>query len=378
MENCTTFHVGVDEHMDSLVVAVASSRESWCRPAIKLPNSVAKVGGFLSKLGGEGEVKVVYEAGPGGFILQRELRKRGFDCVVAAPSLIPKIAGQRRKTDKLDATHLALSYRAGQLTFCKVPTFEQESVRTLVRCREDMGQDMRRTRVRILSLLRRQGLRCKARNWTLAHRSWLKSLRLEGELGEALCEYLAKLDYEETRLKSLDQRIAEISTGPIYAKAVGYLRCLKGIDTLSAMVLLTEIGDFSRFASARQLMAFLGLVPCEHSSGESRRLGHITKTGNGRCRRILTEAAHSARHKPHASYVVSKRRIGQPAQVVAISKKADKRLNSRFWHLVLRKNTKIAVTAVAREMCGFIWAIMRFEDLTDIQIDQLSLDQTVV
>jgi len=379
MENCNTFYVGIDEHKDSLVTATASSNEPWCRPAIKLPNNIAKIVALLKKLSKEGDVNVVYEAGPGGFVLQRELAKKGFNCQVAAPSLIPKIPGKHRKTDKLDATYLALSYRAGQLTFCKVPTAEQESTRTLLRCREDMSEDMRRTRLRILSFLRRQGLRCPAKNWTIVHRRWLKATEFKGELGEALSEYLAKLDYEESRLKSLDKRITEIAATPMYAQAVGYLRCLKGINTLSAMVLLTEIGDFSRFASARQFMAFLGLVPSEHSSGDSRRLGHITKSGNGRCRRILIEAAHSARHKPHAGYAVSRRRQGQPAEVVAIAKKAEKRLNSRFWYLSLRKNTKIAVTAVAREMSGFIWAIMRHKYLADTKIDSiLSLDQRVV
>lgn len=358
MNNSTTLYVGIDEHKDSLVVAVASSKEPWCRPAVKMPNTITKLTRLLGTLELEGQARVVYEAGPGGFALQRTLEQKGFDCEVAAPSLIPRAAGQRRKNDRRDAENLALLYRGSQLSFCRVPTNSQESVRSLVRCREDMSEDVRRTRMRILSLVRRQGVKCTAKNWTIVHRNWLRTLDLGGELNEVLTEYLAKLDYEEARLAALNRRIAEIASEPTYGMAVGHLRSLKGIDTLSAMVLLTEIGDFGRFSSPRQLMAFLGLVPTERSSGRTQRLGHITKTGNGRCRRILVEAAHSARHRPGSSSVVSGRRIGQPAEIVAIAKKADVRLNSRYWHLAFRKNTKIAVTAVAREMCGFIWAIM--------------------
>lgn len=356
MGNSITFHVGVDEHKDSLVAAVVSSKELGCRPAVRFtPSKLLKL---LTELSKQGEVRVVYEAGPGGFALQRRLESKGFDCRVAAPSLIPKISGKRQKTDKIDAVHLALSYRAGQLTFCRVPTADQEKTRALVRCREDISEDVRRTRLRILSFVRTLGLSTRAKNWTIAHRGWLKALDLEGELREVLAEYLAKLDYEESRLKSLDQRINEIAKGPIYAKAVSHLCCLKGISTLSAMVLLTEIGDFNRFSSPRQLMAFFGLVPAEHSSGQTRRLGHITKTGNGRCRRILVEAAYHARHKPAPSSPVSRRRIGQPPGIVAIATKAATRLNKRYWHLAEKKTVKVAAVAIARELSGFIWAIM--------------------
>ena len=358
MSNFITFYIGVDEHKDSLVTAVASSNEPGCRPAVRLTQS--KLVKMLTVLSKEGEVCVVYEAGPGRFALQRHLESKGFDCRVAAPSLIPRIVGKRQKTDKIDAAHLALSYRAEQLTFCRVPSAAQERTRALVRCREDISEDMRRTRLRILSFVRTMGLATQARNWTIAHRDWLKALDLKSELAEVLSEYLAKLDYEESRLKSLDQRIAEIAQGPVYAEAVSHLCCLKGINTLSAMVLLTEIGDFNRFSSPRQLMAFLGLVPTEHSSGQTRRLGHITKTGNTRCRRILVEAAYSARHKPVPSYPVRKRRIGQPPSVVAIATKAATRLNARYWHLAQKKNTKVAAVAIARELSGFVWAIMAY------------------
>lgn len=162
MKNCSTLYVGIDEHKESLAVAVASSNEPWCRPAIVMPNNVARIAKFLTEQKVQGEVKVVYEAGPGGFVLQRELEKKGFDCRIAAPSLIPRMPGQRKKTDRIDATNLALSYRAGQLTFCTVPTDDQEAARSLVRCRQDISEDCRRTKARILSLLRRNGYKCQA------------------------------------------------------------------------------------------------------------------------------------------------------------------------------------------------------------------------
>jgi transposase len=287
---------------------------------------------------------------------------------VVAPSLIPQRPGERRKNDRRDATDLVRLYRAGELVTIRVPTAAEERVRDLVRCRETFQREILKSRHYVLKFLARRGLVYReGKNWTGRHFTWLRSLLggedLEAEDRVVYAEYLSLLDYKLQRREELDRRIEEIALEPAWREAVGRLRAFKGIDTHAAMVLVTEIGDYRRFERPGQLMAYLGLVPSEHSSGERQRLGAITKTGNSRCRHVLVQSAWSYRHPPRLGAPLRRRQEGQPPDVVTHSWKAQHRLHKRFRQLEYRKNSRIAAVAVARELVGFVWAVMQdFEE----------------
>ena len=251
--------------------------------------------------------------------------------------------------------------RAGLLTEVRPPSEEEESVRDLCRCREDIKEDLQRSRQRLGKFLLRRGLRYGVgRAWTQRHRQWLWSIKLEHRAAQATIEeYLLGVEQFETRLRELDKTIGEMAESEPYREQVGWLRCFRGIDTLTAMILLAELHDFRRFTSARQLMSYLGLVPGERSSADSVRRGRITKTGNSHVRRILVEAAWHYRHKPTTGKSLRDRREGQPPEVIAIAERATRRLHRRYWRLVsLTKPPQKAITAVAREFVGFIWAAL--------------------
>ncbi len=308
-----------------------------------------------------GDLQFCYEAGPCGYALQRWIREQDAVCIVVAPSLIPRKPGDRIKTDRRDARKLAELLRAGLLTEVHPPTPEDEAVRDLCRAREDAHEDLVRCRHRLSKMLLRRGWRWNGtqKAWSRGHRLWLRSLKLEHHADQVVLEeYLLAIDQVEQRLLALEQRVAEASQLPAYAEAVAALRCFRGIDTTTAMSLVAELHDFLRFDSPRGLMAFLGLVPSEHSSGDRDRRGAITKAGNRHARRLLIEAARHYRHRPNPSGL-SKRRHGQPKDVVAVADKAMLRLYRRF-HRMSEKGKptpKIAV-AVARELVGFIWAAL--------------------
>jgi transposase len=309
-----------------------------------------------------GEVRFCYEAGPCGYALQRWIREAGVECVVVAPSLIPRKTGDRIKTDRRDARKLAELYRAGMLTEVHPPTEEDEAVRDLCRAREDARQDLVRSRHRLSKLLLRRGCQWLEgkRAWSKGHRLWIRSLRFEHPEDQlVLDDYLLTIEQVEARLAALDQQIERVSQQERYAQVVGALRSFRGIDTLTAMTVVAELHDFMRFDSARGLMAFLGLIPSEHSSGSKRSRGPITKAGNGHVRRLMIEAAWHYRHRPSV-VILKKRRAGQPPQVVALADKAMRRLNRRFNRLLERgmPRQKVAV-AIARELTGFVWAAMR-------------------
>lgn len=307
------------------------------------------------------EVVFVYEAGPCGYALQRQIEGLGSRCVVVAPSLVPIKPGERIKTNRRDARKLAMLYRAGTLTEVHAPSPAQESVRDLVRTREDAIEDRQRCRHRLLKLLLRRGLVYRAgRAWTQGHWQWLRKVSFEHPADQTvLLDYTLALEQVEARIEVLNQHIREWADREPYKESVGYLRCFRGIDTLTAMTVLVELHSIERFRSPRELMSYLGLVPSESSTGEKHRRGSITKAGNAHVRRVLSESCHTYRHRPTTRGVLAKRRQGQPAWVVAIADKAQQRLYKRFWHLHSKNKPygKIII-ALERELVGFLWAVL--------------------
>lgn len=355
-------HVGLDVHATSHDVAVAESGCEEVRYYGQIPGTPEAVDKLLRKLGGEGvELRVCYEAGPTGYGLARHLLARGISCRVVAPGLIPRKAGERVKTNRLDAQRLARLSRAEELTFVHVPDPGDEAIRDLVRARTAAVEDLRRQRQRLLGLFLRQGRRYpgKGRNWTRAHMAFMASMEWEREEHHFLCqEMLQAIDTEQARVDRFTAALERRLAGWRWAKVVAALRCLRGFDTVSAMTMVAEVGDFSRFESPEKLSAYLGLVPGEESTGSRRIQGAITKTGNDACRRTLVEAAHHYRCAPAVGAQLRGRQEGQPEVVVAHAWQAQVRLCGRFAHLKSQhKKTVVVVTAVARELAGFVWAV---------------------
>jgi transposase len=360
MEKVTT-HVGLDVHAERIVIAslVGQARE----PVVSdIPNDAKVIRRTFRRLAeGAYELRCCYEAGPCGFEVHRLLASMGISCEVVAPSLIPVRAGDRVKTDRRDASKLARLYRAGELTTITVPSVEQEAVRDLVRARDDVRKDLTAARHRLGKFLIRHGrIFHGGKNWTQRFWVWLRAQHFERESERLTFEhYVNEVEHHAERRTYLDRELEGIARKEPYAKSVTKLSCLRGISTLSALALLAEIGDFRRFESPRQLMAFVGLVPREYSSGGKEKRGGITKTGNGHVRRLLVEAAWSYRHRPAYGPRIKEALRGQPARVAEYAKKAQVRLHRRFTRLVGRgKKSQLAVTAVARELCGFTWGLM--------------------
>jgi transposase len=354
--------VGLDVHQDSITAAIL--RGAVMQPeVVRLSGDLMKVRKLFRRLSSEGPVRSCYEASGAGFVLHRVLREDGFHCEVIAPSLIPKKPGDRRKTDRIDAVNLALLYRGGHLTPVHVPSSEQVELRQLLRLRGRYQQQAKSTKLRVTSILRTHGIRFTdgASLWTKKHRTWLQQMRtsLTGPLGIVIAAELEHHEYLEMQRNSFDAEIERVAQSPTYRPFVEALCCFRGIKTLTAMTILCEVGDIRRFDSPRRLAAYLGLVPSERSSGDVQRRGPITKAGNTHVRRLLVEAAWNNRHRAPSDLVLNRRRQGQPPEVVAIAVKAQHRLSKRFHHLLQRKHVNVAVTAVAREMCGFIWAALR-------------------
>jgi transposase len=353
--------VGLDVHKDSITAAVLEG-DAFEAEVMRLPADLLKVRRFFRRLGQRGRVQACYEASGAGYVLQRSLEKVGIFCEVVAPSLIPKKPGDRRKTDRTDAVMLARLYRSGHLTPVRVPDEDQEAVRRLVRLRFSYQEQTKDTKRRIHTICLAQGwvYRETKTLWTLQHRTWLNQLQqdLTGPLATVLRTELQHLEYLETQRDSLDAEIDRYARRAPYRESVLALCCLRGVKTLTAMILLTEIGDIRRFRSPRALMAWVGLVPRERSSGARERRGRITKTGNAHVRRILIETGWQQRHRSRANTRLTTRRQGMPAEIVAIAVKAQHRLSNRFRRLERRKDNRIVVAAVARELCGFVWALM--------------------
>lgn len=302
--------------------------------------------------------KVCYEAGPTGFGLARHLQAAGIHCDVIAPGLVPWRSSDRIKTDKRDARKLAVMYQGGMLEPIWIPSAEQEAVRDLIRVREDARHDRMRARHRIGKFLLRHDRRMPGKGWTLERRRWLGQQQFVHRAQQvAFDDYLLTCDLTDRRIQTLEAEIDQWAQHDDFRELVGWLRCFRGIDTLSAVGLVAEIGDFTRFKTAPQFMSYLGLVPSESSSGDQRRQGSITKTGNSHARRLLIEAAHNQRRRPTASGMIARRRHGQPADVVARAQHAQVRLYKRWQRMASRgKHSNKIAASVARELAGFIWA----------------------
>jgi transposase len=357
-----TTYVGIDAHKKDLFVAMLSGQQT--KPVTwQLANEPHAVRRLVRKLEREapGPVHVFYEAGPCGYALQRRLTTRRVSCDVVAPALIPRKPGERVKTNRRDARKLVELGRAGLLTAVRPPTPDEEAVRDLCRARDDAREDLQRCRHRLGKLLLRRGLHYHGRNWTRGHREWLMRLDWTHAAERAVVDdYLSAIDHTEARLLELDARMTEIADRDPYREPVGWLRCFRGIDTLSAMLILAELHDFRRFSSPRALMAYLGLVPGENSSGEKHRRGCITRTGNALVRRVLVETAWHYQHRPAIGVALARRRKGQPSRVIAIADKAQQRLCRRFRKLAAdHKPLPKIVVAIARELAGFLWAALQ-------------------
>jgi transposase len=353
--------VGLDVHAAKIVAAVLDGETGelqWFR----MGGESASAAGFCAGL--PGPVRAAYEAGPTGYGLARELMRRGVQCVVAAPSKIPRASGDRVKTDRRDAEHLVRLLLAGELHPVRVPGHEEEALRDLVRAREAVRVDLMRCRHRLSKLLLRRGIRFDdGRAWTERHRRWLATIALEWPAAQiALQDAIGAVDALEHRRCQLEREIIALLPASPWAIQVGRLRCLRGIDTLTAVGLCAEIGDFARFAKATQLMHYLGLTPSEDTTGESRRLGQITKTGSGHARRLLVEAAWHYRSRPTIGRALSDRQDSQPPEAIAIAWTAQRRLHRVWTRLEQRaKRRTIIAVAAARELAGFCWAITQIE-----------------
>lgn len=350
---------GLDVHARS-VLAVTLEAESGELRSARLPGETVKVVEFLAKL--PGPTRVAYEAGPTGYGLARALHTAGIGCVVAAPGKIERPAQDRIKTDQRDAERVLRLLMIDALHAVRVPTVEEEALRDLVRAREDLRGDLMRARQRLSKLLLRHGIVYEdtSSTWTQRHRAWLRAQDLGGGGAQAtLLDYLGAIDTLECRRGQLERTITELVPCSPYAQTVARLRCLRGIDTLSAIGLAAEIGDFTRFDRPGKLMSYIGLVPSENSSGETRRQGKITKTGSKHARRLLVEAAWHYRKTPARGLTLQRRQDGQPATIIAISWQAQRRLH-HLWHRLADERGKrrtIVAVAVARELAGFCWAL---------------------
>jgi transposase len=354
--------VGLDVHAVTIAAAVAEP-EGEVRSLGTIPNDPRAIRRLLTKLGAADQLRVCYEAGPTGYVLYWQLTQLGIHCDVVAPTLIPVKPGDRVKTDRRDAVKLARSYRSGDLTPVWVPDAAHEALRDLVRAREAAKRDQLRARHRLGKFLLRQGRRppTKMTAWGTKHRAWLTSVRFAQPAQDAtLLDYVAEVDHAHDRIGRLDRALdSAAQAAPAAMQAViAALQALRGVAKLTAVTLVAELGALSRFARPRQLMGYSGAVPREYSSGPKTRRGAITKTGNAHVRRIVIEAAWAYQHRPSLGTALRTRQAGLSAEVKAIAWKAQHRLHARYRQLLAKGKPKPqVVTAVGRELLGFIWAI---------------------
>lgn len=364
----TTKFVGLDVSKEKISVAIAEPGNEVPRYYGSIPHTPEALRKLIKQLGPAETLSFCYEAGPTGYSTYRWITSMGAHCIVVAPSLIPKRPGDHVKTDRRDAEQLARLFRAGELTSVYVPDKEDEALRELVRIREATKADRHRVRQRILKFLLRHQIEQPATikvRWTKKHIEWLKKLTFPyGAMQLAFDEMLHTLFEINQRMARLEKELVAQAESHPKAPLIQALQTLRGIGLLTAITLVAEIGTFSRFRSPAQLMAYLGLVPREYSTGQSTRRGGITGTGNGRVRRSLTESAWSYRYRPAVKGDLAKRLEGMPAEVQLISWKAQERLHYKYRKLVFAKNKhkNVAVSAVARELVGFIWAAAQWAE----------------
>lgn len=352
--------VGLDVHKESVTIAVADSDGGAPEVVATVSSETQAVLKQLKRLGPVSGLHCCYEAGPTGLGLYRALTAAGVCCVIVAPSLVPQKSGDRVKTDRRDAVKLARFLRSGDLTPIHVHDEASEAMRDLERARDDAKNAERVARQHLLKFLLRHGRRYSgATTWTQKHLDWIRSQQFEQEAhNRVLPEYVRAVEEAGARVERLTKDIVELVESWHLKPLVTALQALRGVRVLTAVILAAELGDMARFATAPQLMAFVGLVPSEHSSGTSQKRGGITRAGNGHVRRVLTEAAWAYRCRPAMSHAIRKRNDEVSPKVQAIAWKAQGRLHGRYKRMLVRgKNKQQTVTAVARELVGFVWAI---------------------
>lgn len=357
----STAIVAFDQHAASVVAAVLLPGQRT--PALHpLPPDLPTIGRFVARLRRQYAAQCCYEAGPCGFELQRFLTTHRIPCDVIAPALIPRRPGARIKTDRRDAGQLAVLYRAGALTAIHIPSVEEEAVRDLLRCREDVRVDLLRARHRLSKFLLRHGRRYTEgkRAWSARHDRWLRAQTWAlPALEQTHLAYVRAVDEVTARLRAIEIELRAFLTCAPLRSRVERLRCFRGIDDLTALTIAAELGDARRFPSAARVMAFVGLVPSEHSSGAKQTRGPITKTGNAHLRRVLVEAAWHYRHGPRLGDRLKQRQRGAPALAIQRAWAAQQRLHRRYRHLAGRgKPKQQVVTAIARELTGFLWSAL--------------------
>jgi len=355
--------VGLDVHAETIAVAIAET-SGEVRSLGVIPNRLESIRKLIGKLRPANQLRVCYEAGPTGYILYWQLTGLGVQCHVVAPALVPTKAGDRVKTDRRDAERLARCHRAGDLTAVWVPDEAHEALRDLVRAREAAKTDQLRARQRLGKFLLRHGKApaIKITPWTAKHMDWIKRQVHFGQqaLEATLLDYVQEVDHAAARIERLEKSIDEaIATAPMEIRAVvEALQSLRGVAKMTAVTIVSEVGALSRFENARQLMGYSGLVPSEFSSGKTIRRGRITKTGNAHLRRVVVESSWSYRYRPWLGSELRRRQQNLPDNIKEIAWKAQHRLHSRYKKLAATgKNKPHIVTAIGRELLGFIWAI---------------------
>ena len=374
MKKATRF-VGLDVHAETIAVSVAESgRDGEVRSLGIIPNRLESLRKLVQKLGGPKGLRVCYEAGPTGYALYWQLSKLGVECEVIAPSLIPTKAGDRVKTDRRDAVKLARCFRAGELTSVWVPSQEHEALRDLVRAREAAKKDELRARHRLAKFLLRAGRRppTKMTAWGAEHIRWLRTVKFDHIAQQAtMVDYLAEIDHAAARIERLEKAIddAILQAPPTMRAVIDALQALRGLAKLTATTIAVEIGCFTRFESAKRLMAYVGTTPSEYSTGGSRRQGAITKTGNAHVRRVLYEVAWAYRHRPGLGVALKRRQRDVPLDIIEVAWKAQHRLHRRYTALTAKGKPHCkVVTAIGRELLGFVWAIAtRVERSQEVQ-----------
>jgi len=359
-------YAGNDVHQSTITAVVFKDYEQ--EPFLKetITNDKRKVQKFYLRLKRDYEIRACYEASGCGYVFYRWLKEIGISCEVVAPHSIAQRRGRKIKTDKRDARKLGQQYRNGELAIVHIPKEKEEAARSLTRLREQIMKQKKQTKQYILKFLQLRDLVYKeGDNWTQKHKRYLEGIRFDNETERFIFNtYLERLEHIGVETRLIEEKIHDMAFSETYKEAVGKLRCFRGIDTITAMSLITEIIDFKRFGSARQIMAFLGVVPGQDSSGEVRKYLGITKTGNKRIRRLLVESARHYRHRPAITDSLKKRQQGQPQKVINHSWKAQKRLHNKYIRLFSRgKKKQQIITAVARELIGFVWSVMRDDEL---------------
>ncbi len=359
----STMFVGLDVHKESIDIALAPGGLGEVRPYGRITGDLEAVDRAIRRIQvSHPRLNLAYEAGPCGYALYRHLTRKGIRCSVVAPSMIPKRPGDRIKTDRRDAVNLARLHRAGELTAVFVPGPEDEAIRDLSRAREDAMKACKRARQQLSALLLRQNIRYTgSKSWTQAHQRWLAHITMPQPVQQIVFqEYLHAVDESHQRVERFADQLRETVASWRMAPVAEALQALRGVSLIASASILSELGDLTRFDKPRQLMAFLGLVPSQYSSGPSQRMGHITKTGNSHARRMLVEAAWAYRFGARVSRGLRDRQENQPQGVRDIAWKAQTRLCGKYRRMLARGKTKpVITTAVARELLGFIWAIAR-------------------